>query len=99
MPLGYCMKCEQLKPIVKLGQKWGSRECEWAPIHHNRPDRHVRVVDEKFVECGTVEWSEINNEDYTGPQWVATCSQCGVVPEREVVPTDDECPGSRKPIR
>lgn len=37
MPLGYCMHCERLKSIVKLGLKLGSRECEWAPVPHTLP--------------------------------------------------------------
>lgn len=86
------MECDTLRSIVSLGLKLGSRECEWAPIDHDRPDRHV--------ECnGTIEWSETSNEDYTGPHWVATCVSCGVVPESQVVTTNEHCPGSRRPIR
>ncbi len=38
MPLGYCMHCERLKPIVKVGLRLGSRECEWAPVPHDLPE-------------------------------------------------------------
>lgn len=43
MPLGYCMHCERLKPIVKVGLKLGSRECEWAPVPHDLPAPFERV--------------------------------------------------------
>lgn len=43
MALGFCESCKTLKPIRPTGQKWGSRECEWRPVQH---DKTVHV------ECG-----------------------------------------------
>jgi hypothetical protein len=37
--LGYCMveDCQKLVSIKPGPQKWGSRECAWFPIRHDKP--------------------------------------------------------------
>lgn len=87
MALGYCMSCDQLKPITKVGLKLGSRECEWAPIHHDAPDTHGG--------CGAVvHWAETSPGAY-----VAECEVCGPVDVGDVIQGVGHCKGSRKPIR
>lgn len=51
MALGWCTECDALKPITPLGLKLGSRECDWAPVHHDR---------EVHVACGNtlVKWDD-----------------------------------------
>ena len=92
MALGYCTACDQLKPITKVGLKLGSRECEWAPIHHDAPDTHGG--------CGaTVHWSETALEDSRQLTYVAECDVCGPISPDDVIPGVGHCKGSRKPIR
>jgi hypothetical protein len=43
--LGYCMSCACLKSIQPVSQRWGSRQCEWRPVMH---DKTVHV------DCGEV---------------------------------------------
>lgn len=38
MALGYCMECTKLVSIRPGPQKWGSRECAWFPIAHDKPE-------------------------------------------------------------
>lgn len=38
MALGYCEDCKQLVTVTRRAQKWGSRECDWAPLEHEGPD-------------------------------------------------------------
>jgi hypothetical protein len=90
MPLGYCIECETLRTIVSLGQKWGSRECEWAPIEHPEPPRHRG--------CGG-----LIEQTGDGPGDFA-CGSCGgndlgLIWFDEVEWGDSHCPGSGKPIR
>lgn len=91
MPLGYCMECSELKAIVKIGLKLGSRECEWAPVSHSTPARHrgcggkVEQVSETTYVC------ELGCDS-------CGCGDCRVVYPEEVVPPE-YCPGSGRPIR
>ena len=92
MPLGYCTECVCLKPIIKLGLKLGSRQCEWAPVEHDRPDAHV--------ECGgTITWDEDVDVEARSITTMAICEKCGPVDCDAVVHGHGRCPGSRKPIR
>lgn len=88
MPLGYCTRCDQLKSIIKLGLKLGSREAEWAPVDHRTPTKHE--LNDNFMHC--------DGEVALAKDGVYTCSVCGQVPEIRVIPPT-HCSGSRKPIR
>lgn len=91
MPLGYCMECKCLKPIVKLGLKWGSRQCEWAPVEHDQPDTHT---------CGeVVDWNERACEDSRQLECVPICRKCDVVELEAVIQGSGRCSGSRKAIK
>lgn len=99
---GICTECRVLKPITRLSLELGSRVCDWAPVIHDVPDRHV--------ECGAVVEYESRNRqlpnlDANGdPQFFeyyeARCALCGVLDDdADIARSNERCPGSRKPIR
>ena len=79
MALGFCKKCDCLKSIRTSSQKWGSRECQWRPVQH---DRTTHLVGEE--ECPSV--TEANDLVEYGH----VCRKCGPVPAASVllVPCD-----------
>lgn len=91
MALGWCMECAQLKPIQTVGQKWGSRECEWAPVPHDV---------ETHVACGSlVTWIEAKTAK-GNTYWQPVCAKCGPLDAGlSGLMVSKPCPGSLRPIR
>ncbi|MGN6106819.1 MAG: hypothetical protein ACTHU0_17050 [Kofleriaceae bacterium] len=93
MPLGYCMQCAELKPIVKVAPRLGSRECEWAPVEHSLPATHRG--------CGGLVYDP-NPED-ADPEDAGFgdfhCNSCIEVIYFDQVEWARRCPGSGQPIR
>lgn len=89
MALGWCMKCETLRTIVKLALKLGSRECEWGPIEHDVPDTH-RTCGGAIVESDSASGG-------TPRYWCERCES--FVGQFSRVIGVGRCLGSRKPIR
>lgn len=85
MPLGYCTHCHQLKNIRPVGQHWGTREVDWAPVIHN----HL-----VHVECGELVASD--EETSTGT-FRYTCVKHGLIFVDHI--ELKQCPGIGKPIK
>lgn len=93
MPLGYCTVCDCLKPIIKLGLKLGSRQCEWAPVEHDQPDRHAACG-------GRVSYEEDVDIEARSITTMAVCEACGPVDiDAAVKRGAGRCSGSRKAIK
>lgn len=89
MALGYCNECRTLRSIVSLGQKWGSRECEWAPIPHTVLDRH-EGCDGRVAEVDVHEGHELHG--------ILACDACLAIVDRDAL-LERECRGAGRPIR
>lgn len=107
MALGYCTECDQLKAITPLGLRLGSRECEWAPVEHARPDTHhecggaVDVVELQLASCAS---HGLGDCEECGAYLILTptfwCQRCEKdVTVEEIRAGAARCLGSRKPIR
>ena len=88
MALGFCMCCAELMTIVPQGQKWGSREINWAPGHHTMTVH--RGTDDQ--PCG----KRVYEFDVEGTSRYE-CVECGTVFQLDV--THEKCPGSHVVIR
>lgn len=98
MPLGYCMECCRLKPIVKVGLHILSREADWAPVEHEALCSGTGFDIGEDADVVAIECPKCDS-------WWETCDlEGGSIPEH--VPAFDgtktrppSCPGSRKVIR
>lgn len=76
MPLGICMKCDKLCPIVRVGLHPLSREAVWRPLVHDKVPRHKTCGAElEAVDCG----------DPRDPSTGWRCPTCAT-PEAALVP-------------